>query len=356
MRNFHRPEKDESWCRIAHHGLFFLRKVVLLFFVACHINTKSSSVFATNRQPIADMKYPPISSYRDPAKWPFASDSPWNTPIGNDASYEQANAPCTSSLISDSEGAWINSEEWSHPIYHATVHDPIVAIYRDGVEKIRINIPASAKAALPNESDAHMHIIDPTGQFVVEMWHAFPRPAGGWNVEYYVRTDLYGPGVLAGGARAYGGSALGGLIRIGELVRGIRHALAIAQPYSHLWPDGPVWPANKMDEDGKSNYSGHYPMGQLAAIAPGINLAALNPPLSPQGLAIGRAMQDFGVYNVDASGASAIYVEPAASHELGEARNDLPRLWALMRCVTNNSPTRIGGAGTIRRAPLAPPL
>ncbi len=294
-----------------------------------------------------------MSTYRDPAKWPFASTSPWNMPIGNGAIYQQASDPCTRSLISESNTAWINSEEWSHPIYRASSSDPLVPIVINGVEQIRINIPSNAQAALPTDSDAHLHIIDPTGRYVVEMYRAFPRPTGGWDVDYYVRLDLTSAGILQGGARAYGGSAIAGLIRAGELTQGIRHALAIAQPYTHLSPAGPVWPANKTD-GADASYSGNYPMGQLAAIPPNINLATLNPPLSPQGLALGRAMQDYGVYNVDSSSTSVAYAEPTAANEVDKARYDLPRLWALLRCITNNSPTSVGGGGAIRRAPLAP--
>ncbi|MBI2520926.1 MAG: hypothetical protein HYV97_10930 [Bdellovibrio sp.] len=301
-------------------------------------------------------EYPPADDLRDPALWPFSSDSPWNMPIGNGALYEQTGAPCTNSLVFESFGASINSEEWSHPVYHASVNDPLVPIYLNGVERLRINIPSNAESSLPYNGDGHLHIIDPSGNYVVEMYRAFPRSGGGWNVDYYVRLDLHGPGILTGGARAYGGSAIGGLIRKGELSNGIRHALAIAQPWTHLWPGGPVWPANKDDGNISSKYSGNYPMGQLAAIPPNINLEELNPPLSPEGLAIGRAMQDFGVYNVDSAGVSVVYAEPAAAGELGRAHYDMPRLWALLRCVSNNSPTNVGGGGNIRRAPLAPAL
>ncbi|MEK6624007.1 MAG: hypothetical protein AABY86_03505 [Bdellovibrionota bacterium] len=318
----------------------------------------------------------PAEAYRNPVDWPFSVESPWNTPIGNGAIYQEVSDLCTRSLISEASKAWINSAEWSHPIYHASNNDPIVPIVRvesakyvgftqadvdkEGVEQIRIHIPVHVKPAMPLDTqtlatDAHLHIIDPTGRWLDEMWRAFPRKSGGWNVGHYNRTDLYGPGVLAGGVRAYGGSAIGGLIRSGELAKGIPHALAIAQPSSHLWPGGPVWPANVMDDGAEKNYKGHYPMGQLAAIPPNINLLHLNPPLSPQGLAIGRAMQDYGVYNVD-SGGSVVYAEATVEKELGQAREDVPRLWALLRCVKNNSPASVGGGGSVRRAPLAPVL
>ena len=141
---------------------------------------------------------------------------------------------------------------------------------KEGVEQIRIHIPVHVKPAMPLDTqtlptDAHLHIIDPTGRWLDEMWRAFPRKGGGWNVGHYNRTDLYGPGVLTGGVRAYGGSAIGGLIRSGELAKGIPHALASTQPSSHLWRGGL---ADDVMDDGARKVKGDYPMGQLAAIPP----------------------------------------------------------------------------------------
>jgi len=297
-----------------------------------------------------------IIAYRDASIWPFSADSPWNMPIGNEAEYEDANEACTNSLTYEAHLAAINSSEWSHPVYKASISDPVVGIYNNGSLQMRINVPANAKAALPmgGGTDAHLHIIDPSGRYVVEMWRAFPGQAGDWNVEFAIRLDLHGSGVMQGGARAYAGSAIGGLIRKGELKVGIPHALAIAQPYAHLWPGGAIWPALRTDENSSYNYTGEFPMGQLAAIPSQIDLESLRPPLSPQGLAIGKAMQNYGVYNVDAAGRSVLYAEPAAANELGDVYKDIPRLWALLSCIKNNFRDSLGGGGSTRRAPLAP--
>lgn len=338
--------------------------VLMLNLMSCQGSSDSSFDFIANPEAGTEGDTPasrpggtpplPANTLRDPSLWPFASNSPWNMPIGDGANYQDENGDCTQSLNFESERAGINSTEWSHPVYRASVSDPMVSLYLNGVEKIRINIPAVAESALPYNTDSHLHIIDPTGNYVVEMYRALKRSGGGWNVDYYVKLDLRGPGVLEGGARAYGGSAIGGLIRKGELANGIRHALAIAQPWTHLWPGGPIWPANKDDGDVENKYTGDFPMGQLAAIPASVDLEALDPPLSPQGLAIGRAMQDFGVYNVDTAGVNVVYAEPAASGELGQSHKDMPRLWELLRCVLNNSPTSVGGGGSVRRAPMAP--
>jgi hypothetical protein len=169
-----------------------------------------------------------------------------------------------------------------------------------------------------------------------------------------VRTDLYGPGVGQGGVRAYGGSAIGGLIRSWELEEGtIRHALALALDADQLGR-GPVWPATAEDGDAARSYTGDVPMGTLAAIPPSIDVAALG--LSPAGLAAAHALQDYGAYVVDRSGCTCLYAEPSApATAVSQLRKDVARLRSLLRVVTNSGPAAVGGPGS-RRAPLAPAL
>jgi hypothetical protein len=209
-----------------------------------------------------------------------------------------------------------------------------VGIYLPGeaAPRARVRSPKEARPALPEgpESDAHLHIIDPGGRYADEMWRARRRADGGWDAEGYTRTDLLGPGVGQGGERAYGGSALGGLIRQGELQAGIRHALAFALPRSHL-RRGPVWPASSEDNGAQGTYRGQVPMGQRVAIPKQVDLRALG--LQPATLAVARALQDFGAYLVDAADNFTLYAEPALEAEVDPVRKDLGRLRSLLRCV-----------------------
>ena len=149
-----------------------------------------------------------------------------------------------------SGGAWINAEEWSHPVYQATVDDPLTTVYTQS-GPVKYRIPIGAQPALPPWStgftDAHMHVIDPTGRWVDECWGMHANGDGTWTCLYHVLTDLTGPGVGQGGTRAYGGSALGGLIRASDVDAGtIDHALALALVAWQMAP-GPFWPATAQD-------------------------------------------------------------------------------------------------------------
>jgi hypothetical protein len=140
------------------------------------------------------------------------------------------------------------------PTYVASVHTPT------GMQPADPQYPSG---------DADLHIIDPAHSVAYEQWQArrYSGAAGtGWISTYETTTSLSGPGVGHGGVRAYGGSALGGLIRAWELQAGaIHHPLAVAIQLDHQ-TDSWVWPATANDGWPRSQYTGHIPMGQLFSI------------------------------------------------------------------------------------------
>jgi hypothetical protein len=286
------------------------------------------------------------------ALWPFASDSPWNLPIGAGAQYEDAGAPRTASLTMGGLTWWANAGQYSHPVYVAGESDPMVTMTRPGHEDVHFRLPAGATPAAG--TDRHLHVVDPSGRWLDESWDTQGVPPL-LTTGYHVRTDLYGPGVGQGGVRAYGGSAIGGLIRTWELDAGsIRHAIALGITGDQL-KSGPVWPATAQDGNA-SGYHGGTPMGTLAAIPPSVDVSGLG--LSPAGLALARALQDYGAYVVDQTyGCVCVFAEPSTegTSAIDGLRRDLPKLRTLLRVVANSSAATPGGGGE-RRAALAPPL
>lgn len=263
---------------------------------------------------------------------PFSADSPWNTPLPKDAELEPVDSACTRAVREPQLGCDINAAQWSHPIYVARPGDPLVKIIVYGELKAKVRVPAEAEPARPRspDSDGHLHIIDPTGSFVDEMWRARRRPDGSLSAEAYHRNELRGPGVGKGGVRAYGGSAIAGLIRRGELAADIRHALAVALP-RRLQKRGPVWPATAEDDGAEKDYRGPVPMGQRLVLPRDLDTSKLE--LGREGRALLRALQEYGAYDVDSADDMSLYAEPAAEPELGTARADWAKLRPLLRCV-----------------------
>lgn len=298
-----------------------------------------------------------LSGERDPAAWPFSVSSPWNLPLLRDVRLESEGSACSRALRTETAGSDVNAAEWSHPTYVARPTDPKVRIWVHGDRVATIRVPRHATPARPHgeSSDGHMHIVDEDQRTVHELWRARRQRDGSLVAESYSTNDLYGPGVGHGGERAYGGSAIGGLIRVAELRTGIRHALALALP-KHLQRRGPVWPATEEDSDAATTYAGAVPLGQRVALPRELDLTKLG--LGPAGLALGRALQDYGAYDVDSAADFSLYAEPAVESELGSAREDWPKLRVLLRCVA--LPNRGADAPAPKAAdfavPLAPPL
>lgn len=316
---------------------------------------------------------------RDPACFPFSVSSPWNTPMGTGAQFD-GGGPCTADLRDPSQYVDTPAARWSHPVFLATSGDPTVAIYIGGSYQRSIQAPPGMRPADPQYAaggDAHLHIVDPSHGFVDEMWQARPYTGDhgpGWNSSGYTRNDLYSSGVGAGGERAYGGSAIGGLVREWELRAGtIQHAVTMAIPQAHQSPDF-IWPATSRDGAPASNYHGHLRMGQLVAIPASVgtdaaghwSLVGFKRALGIQtqaGLEIALAARNYGVYLVDSSdGYNIAQTEPGGAslvapvtQQGADGLSDSQRIFRGLQCVTNNGPGNVGGGGT-PLAPPAPPL
>lgn len=299
-----------------------------------------------------DSAGPVFPTSREAWRWPFTAESPWNMPVGAGLATAGADDPCTAGVRDHGVDAWVNAEEWSHPVYRAADGDPLVPVTEDGERLGEVQSPAGATPADPQypDGDAHLHLVNPAGDSVTEMWQARAQD-GGWEVSSAAVVDLRGPGIGTDGVRIYGGSAIGGLVRTGEVGSGAWHALALSLPVAALEARA-VWPATTLDTSREEDMVGNVPVGQLVVLPPDVPESIAH---TPAGRALVRALRDYGAYVVDHASGFALYAEPAAEDEVSPARDDIDRIRALLACATNNSEDAPGGPGE-RAQPLAPPF
>lgn len=324
-------------------------------------------------------------------KKPFASTSPWNTRIPNNATYASASDRRVSSFrnVSDGYKLRVNTNRFTQWIYRATASDPQMTIRvsvrnldsqrgsafpREGAVTLRV--PAIAKpdpglwsgvnadpwADNPDGKDAHMTIIDPDGIHAHEFWHV-ERDAGTGAIKAvaYTKVPLNGDGIFINGegvqsrlgnyynpaftsygwgaARAYGGSSTAGVIRQGEITQGpLQHALFMSIPQEILgYPAAgqlPLYPAAK--DDGRSHgYTGSILMGTRFAIPRSVDLNTLG--LSPAGLRLATALQEYGAFIADQSGGVRLNSEGSSAQADGNALNaqagDLNKIHSLLTIV-----------------------
>ncbi|WP_155856226.1 hypothetical protein [Cellulomonas sp. URHD0024] len=285
---------------------------------------------------------------RDTALYPFASSSPWNTPIGSGAIFEAATGTMTKGLLQSKPT--VNRDQWSIGVFQAKATDPwstLQGVRNGSMESL--NIPTNA--APTGGTDAHVTLISIDGKTAKDTYK-FQHVSNTSSVaQIVVNSDLTGSGI-GYGVRAAGVPGIAGLIRANEVQSGeINHALAMALTNTAL-KRGPVWPAVREDSDSATAYSGTIPMGTLFAIPGDVDITKLG--LTSEGLALAKALQNYGSYTVDRSGTAALYIEPTADATKSLATKDAWKaLYPYLRAVTNNSATTVGGGGAARLAPLA---
>lgn len=327
----------------------------------------------------------PAAETRDPWLWPFATDSIWNTPIGDQAVYVPAQ-------IGPAE--WIEGED--ERLVKLTAGLPERPLYAPGGWETRAQgtqptgpsprtslplpddfiVPDARQGWTPNNC---MAFLLPDGRSLVQLGPVARPTAGGPIYGYcWDGVDLYGDGIK-GSHGGSGLSAIGGTIRLGELTgeAPIRHALKLltwCKPWVAYRQDdtpGYRWPALRADgyADAES-YAGKVPeleMGALLAIPPTVREADLQLQ-TEAGLKLFAALRDYGGYLVDDSAWSchSVAMETGVKDELkqryditlganrGPYCDDINALFGALCVVDNNAPDRIGGGGQ-PRVPLAPP-
>jgi hypothetical protein len=327
---------------------------------------------------------------RDPLKWPFASTSIWNMPIGSNAVYQPAGITYRNEYDNCGLGThptWLYQDE---DIVIQTPTAPMTKIYYNAVgwnggqDRCAVQgallqtAPVPADYVVPNTTcNNSTSILMPDGHTILQN-QPFTRCTAGANATtlYVMPTDSQDLLTSDGIVGTHGGSllsAIGGTIRLGEFRAGvIRHAMKIilySNDYFYSMNSTTnIWPAT--NHDGQDN--GTNPKlgeGSLLALLPSFNVDTLSTPAK----ILAQAFKDYGAYIVDNTGSNSwcfcteqgpagrvvdefdtLYHIPMThwSND-GKFMADIIAIFQNLQIVTNNSSNNIGGGGTPRQ-PLAP--
>jgi hypothetical protein len=239
----------------------------------------------------------------------YAANSFWNTPISANPQIDPNSAAMVATAITPytSTAAFSNSDAWGMPLSYATstskTYNVACTMYCT-VSSVTWPIPAGAQVA--TGSDHHLVVVN--GNQELDMWEASYNASNDtWSADVIAVNDLYGWGASCAegqhcqGSVASGVAALGGLVRPEEIAQGqINHALAFITPATR---SGYIaCPATHTD--GVMSSSTALPEGALLQLDPSFNVDAQNWPAWEKMIA--KALQTYGAYVVDTSGAIAI--------------------------------------------------
>ena len=277
----------------------------------------------------------------------FSDDSFWNQPLPANPEIAPRSGHFINILHEPAGNAkqnpglpwWINCDSYSIPVYEVDENTPRYNVLqwdmpeaqKPGRWKPRekywshgpgfnshggVPIPDAATPA-PG-TDMHLALVDWKRNLVWDMWAARKRPDGQWESRTGMVYPANGSGVwqtsdfatvrdddsihFHGPGRAAGVPILAGLIMREELLAGeINHKLAFATWHNAFKEF--VAPATWTD----GFRDGGIPEGAVMQLDPALDLAQFK--LSPAALAIARALQRYGMVNVDVAEGNCVYAE-----------------------------------------------
>jgi hypothetical protein len=297
---------------------------------------------------------------RDPLKWPFASWSIWNLPLGNNAKFVPAHLNFTSSLTIEPDPDLIfldPKQPTTDYMYSSAGWSGVSRCEPTSPSRVLFSAPYPANFIVPSDGNNYgAAILMPDNQTIKQTQPVCRCTANGPVTSRSVFPDvnLYTDGIRG----AHGGSslsAIGGTIRLGEfipdsngVVQSVRHVLK-----SNLWAHESYyregcdksscyrWPATTCDSyfcsNGTHIYGGTNPAvrpGSLLALDFSVDIQKLGLKTTPaQSLA--WTLQNYGLYLVDDSAWNAIALETETSPE-GVYTEQFQKAWGFEFRSNNN--------------------
>lgn len=263
---------------------------------------------------------------------PYDAASPWNRPIPADVSVLQESTALVGAIADSGLPLTSDPDQYAIAVYNVDGATPLRTVKLSGYfstydagDDSRVGhgfaptvsgIPIPDDAVAPAGTDGQLVLVDPVAGVEYGFWQ-FGKDAGGNytatnGYRYHTTAGYYGRFADGKAGRGAGLPYLGGLVRPCEIAQGkIEHALAFAynSPSSSF-----VYPASKSDGVGRTGVD--LPEGSRLQLNPALGEADFDAwGLSAEARVIARALQTYGMYVVDNSGSSKVYLE--ARHTAG---------------------------------------
>jgi hypothetical protein len=312
-------------------------KLDTTFTVGSTVPATTTTTAPTNTSANGTSVDPPVAGSRDPRLWPFASDSVWNMPRGDGATFDSRSVtPGNVNINTIAYGVSVGGAGYPFIPQLVTSEQHEVQVQADG-----LTVFGTSK------------FLNQFGQHTVS-----DLRGSGINVTV--------PGVPSHYERATKMPGMGGPLRNWELqnaangdVHAIKHAIALAVS-SHVLNTTYAWPAYAADGFAGTN-SGFMPEGGFMAIP---STATMPAGLNNVAKAVWQALHDYGAYAADATGPNGgstdsltvVEAEASADAIINTIRGgQITAVAQQLRWVTNASQIDVGGPGN-RMAPMAPPI
>lgn len=255
---------------------------------------------------------------------PYDVTAAWNTPISATPTIDPLSSTFITSIIDNGLLLTSDIDQYAVTIYAVTAATPLKTVTGTGFfssydagdnSRVGHGTPWTASAPIPDGAnggqgtDGQMVLYDATAGVEWGFWR-FHNTAGVYTCtnayRYHTGTGYYGRFADGLSGRGAGTPYLAGLVRPWECAQGhIDHALAFA--YKYAAPNF-RYPASKSDGLGVTGTD--IPEGARIQLDPTLtqaNLAALG--LNPTAIIIAQALQTYGMYTIDNSGSSKVYLE-----------------------------------------------
>lgn len=233
---------------------------------------------------------------------PFSADSPFNQVIRTDPVVDAKSRTLVASMTRDTR-LYANLVDFSIPVYTATPSTPRHTVTcrmsgRWGTCPFAGTMMPIPRGARPSAgSDGAMVVIDHETGTVGEYWQATDTGSG-WVASWGAVNLLSGSG-WGGSSTGSGASRLAGVIRVHEIEAGvIDHAIALQS--DNICRDLVRPPALKTD--GASDRHDCVAEGTRLQLDPELDLDSIDD-ITPGELIVARALQRYGGYLMDVSGA-----------------------------------------------------